>query len=56
MLLVVLTCWVVLAIALLPVAAALGRSAHQQDHQRAARLATARRRPTSVLRSTSRAA
>ncbi|MGY1844787.1 hypothetical protein [Modestobacter sp. SYSU DS0875] len=56
MLLLVLACWVVLAIVLLPVAAALGTAARQQDRRHRATRATARRRPASVLRSTSRAA
>uniref|UniRef100_UPI001E416F70 hypothetical protein n=1 Tax=Modestobacter roseus TaxID=1181884 RepID=UPI001E416F70 len=56
MLLVVLACWVVLAMVLLPVAAALGTAARQQDRRHRATLASARRRPEPVFRSTSRAA
>ncbi|TWH75349.1 hypothetical protein JD78_03905 [Modestobacter roseus] len=57
MLLVVLACWVVLAMVLLPVAAALGHAGRQQDRRHRATEATARRRrPAPVFRSTSRAA
>ncbi|OMQ16706.1 hypothetical protein A7K94_0200805 [Modestobacter sp. VKM Ac-2676] len=43
-LLLVLGCWLALAIAMLPFAAALGRAARWQDDQRAAQLRAARRR------------
>ncbi|MGY1856605.1 hypothetical protein [Modestobacter sp. SYSU DS0290] len=50
MLLLVVACWVVLAMVVLPVAVALGRAGYRQDQRRAAQQPTARRRTASLLR------